>query len=70
MLQCQAPLEEFNLLARKVLQLSELLPLLPEHHPIDTGLFRATLEVGAELTQEPLLPLKSNRSNSAKTDRR
>ncbi|RJG08620.1 hypothetical protein D3879_22195 [Pseudomonas cavernicola] len=60
MLQYQAPLEEFNFLAHKVLRLSELLPLLPEHHHIDADLFRATLEVGAELTQEQLLPLNGS----------
>lgn len=57
MLQYQAPLEEFDFLARKVLRLPELLPLLPEHCHIDIDLFKATLEVGAELTQEQLLPL-------------
>lgn len=60
MLQYQAPLEEFNFLAHKVLRLPELLPLLPEHHHIDADLFRATLEVGAELTQEQLLPLNGS----------
>lgn len=60
MLQYQAPLEEFNFLAHKVLRLPELLPLLPEHHHVDADLFRATLEVGAELAQEQLLPLNGS----------
>ncbi len=46
MLQYQAPLEEFNFLANKVLRLSELLPLLPERRYIGTDL--AIGQVGAE----------------------
>ncbi|MNQ15393.1 hypothetical protein D3C85_283630 [compost metagenome] len=46
MLQHQAPLEEFNVLAHKVLRYSELLPLLPERRRIGTNL--AIAQVGAE----------------------
>jgi len=46
MLQYQAPLEEFNFLAHKVLRRSELLPLLPEHRHIGTD--SAIAQVGAE----------------------
>lgn len=46
MLQHQAPLEEFNVLAHKVFRRSGLLPLLPERRRIGTNL--AITQVGAE----------------------
>lgn len=46
MLQYQAPLEAFNLIAHKVLRRSELLPLLLERRHSGTGL--AIVQVGAE----------------------
>lgn len=44
MLQYQAPLEAFNLIAHKVLRRSELLPLLPARRHSGTGL--AIVQVG------------------------
>ncbi|WP_322981422.1 hypothetical protein [Pseudomonas sp. C11] len=50
----QAPLDEFDFVAHKVLRLPKLLSHLPEHRHVSPGLIRATLEVAAELAQELL----------------